>query len=157
MTPTDLRKQYNMSQREFAAYFGIPRRTVENWDSGTNQTRRGGQSAQKGNTTMKIIKIWRIHFPYAGVTFYAFSQNRADSTCDLFVKNYGDPVVDVVLVPVDPYVPVDASLDPSGLVERHDGVVFPYIDSDGVISDPHGYITIWKSRGWNGVVEEVIP
>lgn len=114
-------------------------------------------SAQKGNTTMKIIKIWRIHFPYAGVTFYAFSQNRADSTCDLFVKNYGDPVVDVVLVPVDPYVPVDASLDPSGLVERQDGVVFPYIDSDGVISDPHGYITIWKSRGWNGVAEEVIP
>lgn len=47
MTPTDLRKQYNMSQREFAAYFGIPRRTVENWDSGTNQTGRGGQSAQK--------------------------------------------------------------------------------------------------------------
>lgn len=37
MTPADLRKQYNMSQREFAAYFGIPRRTVENWDSGTNK------------------------------------------------------------------------------------------------------------------------
>lgn len=34
MTLTDLRKQYNMSQRAFAAYFGIPRRTVENWDAG---------------------------------------------------------------------------------------------------------------------------
>lgn len=34
MTLTDLRKKYAMSQREFAAYFGIPRRTVENWDAG---------------------------------------------------------------------------------------------------------------------------
>lgn len=34
MTLTDLRKKYYMSQRAFAAYFGIPRRTVENWDTG---------------------------------------------------------------------------------------------------------------------------
>lgn len=37
MTLKDLRQQYNMSQREFAAYFGIPRRTVENWDAGINK------------------------------------------------------------------------------------------------------------------------
>ena len=37
MTLTDLRNNYYMSIREFAAYFGIPRRTVENWDAGVNK------------------------------------------------------------------------------------------------------------------------
>lgn len=30
----ELRKAAGMSQRKFAEYFGIPRRTVEDWDSG---------------------------------------------------------------------------------------------------------------------------
>lgn len=30
----ELRKQTGMSQRAFAEYFGIPTRTVENWDGG---------------------------------------------------------------------------------------------------------------------------
>ena len=33
----ELRKATGMSQRKFASYFGIPRRTVENWDSGVNE------------------------------------------------------------------------------------------------------------------------
>lgn len=34
MTFKELRALSGMSQRKFATYFGIPRRTVENWDSG---------------------------------------------------------------------------------------------------------------------------
>lgn len=34
MTFKELRALSGMSQRKFAAYFGIPRRTIENWDSG---------------------------------------------------------------------------------------------------------------------------
>lgn len=30
----ELRQASGMSQRKFAAYFGIPRRTIEDWDSG---------------------------------------------------------------------------------------------------------------------------
>lgn len=37
MTITDLRKQYGMTQQQFADYFGIPKRTIENWDSGINK------------------------------------------------------------------------------------------------------------------------
>ena len=37
MTIADLRKQYGMTQQQFAVYFGIPKRTVENWDSGINK------------------------------------------------------------------------------------------------------------------------
>ncbi len=33
MTIRDLRAAAGMSQRVFAEYFGIPRRTVENWES----------------------------------------------------------------------------------------------------------------------------
>ena len=32
----ELRNRAGMSQRAFAEYFGIPRRTIENWDSGIN-------------------------------------------------------------------------------------------------------------------------
>jgi DNA-binding transcriptional regulator YiaG len=34
MTFKELRALSGMSQRKFASYFGIPRRTIENWDSG---------------------------------------------------------------------------------------------------------------------------
>lgn len=34
MTFKELRALSGMSQRKFAAYFGISRRTIENWDSG---------------------------------------------------------------------------------------------------------------------------
>lgn len=34
MTFKELRKLSGMSQRKYAEYFGIPRRTVEDWDSG---------------------------------------------------------------------------------------------------------------------------
>lgn len=33
----ELRKASGMSQRKYAEYFGIPRRTIENWDSGINE------------------------------------------------------------------------------------------------------------------------
>ena len=33
----ELRKATGMSQRKFASYFGIPRRTVEDWDSGISK------------------------------------------------------------------------------------------------------------------------
>ena len=36
MTFKELRALSGMSQRKFATYFGIPRRTVEDWDSGDN-------------------------------------------------------------------------------------------------------------------------
>ena len=31
-----LREAARMTQKQFAEYFGIPKRTVENWDSGTS-------------------------------------------------------------------------------------------------------------------------
>jgi DNA-binding transcriptional regulator YiaG len=34
MTFKELRALSGMSQRKFASYFHIPRRTIENWDSG---------------------------------------------------------------------------------------------------------------------------
>jgi DNA-binding transcriptional regulator YiaG len=34
MTFKELRKLSGMNQTEYAAYFGIPRRTVQNWDLG---------------------------------------------------------------------------------------------------------------------------
>lgn len=34
MTIKELRKAANMTQQQFAEYFGIPKRTVENWDAG---------------------------------------------------------------------------------------------------------------------------
>ena len=37
MTFKELRALSGMSQRKFAAYFGIPRRTIENWDSEINE------------------------------------------------------------------------------------------------------------------------
>lgn len=36
MTFKELRALSGMSQRKFAKYFGIPRRTIENWDSEIN-------------------------------------------------------------------------------------------------------------------------
>lgn len=37
MTFKDLRQQSGMTQKQFADYFGIPKRTVENWEAGVNQ------------------------------------------------------------------------------------------------------------------------
>ncbi len=37
MTFKELRQQSGMTQRQFAEYFGIPRRTIENWETGVNQ------------------------------------------------------------------------------------------------------------------------
>lgn len=37
MTFKELRKQSGMTQKQFAEYFGIPRRTLENWDAGANK------------------------------------------------------------------------------------------------------------------------
>jgi len=37
MTFKELRKQSGMTQQRFAEYFGIPKRTIENWDAGVNQ------------------------------------------------------------------------------------------------------------------------
>lgn len=34
MTVKDLRLKYGMTQREFAEFFGMPKRTVENWEYG---------------------------------------------------------------------------------------------------------------------------
>lgn len=106
---------------------------------------------------MKIIRIWRLHFPFSDETQYAFTQTQADAIRDLFTKNHGNPVVDIVLVPVDPYFPIDTSLDPSVLVEYQDGVMLPHIDSYGLMSDPHDYIPRWKAAGWDGTIEEVTP
>ena len=33
----DLRKSTGLSQKKFAAQYGIPSRTVENWEEGTNK------------------------------------------------------------------------------------------------------------------------
>ena len=35
-TVAELRAMTGLSQRKFAAWYGIPARTVENWESGTN-------------------------------------------------------------------------------------------------------------------------
>lgn len=37
MTFKELRRQSGMTQRQFAEYFGIPRRTIENWETEVNQ------------------------------------------------------------------------------------------------------------------------
>lgn len=37
LTIKDLREASGMTQKAFAEYFGIPKRTVENWDSRINQ------------------------------------------------------------------------------------------------------------------------
>jgi DNA-binding transcriptional regulator YiaG len=37
MTFKELRKLSGMTQRKYAEYFGIPRRTVEDWDSGKSK------------------------------------------------------------------------------------------------------------------------
>lgn len=37
MTIKELRQQAGMSQQKFSDYFGIPKRTIENWEAGTNQ------------------------------------------------------------------------------------------------------------------------
>ena len=33
----ELRQQSGMTQKEFAEYFEIPKRTIENWDEGVRQ------------------------------------------------------------------------------------------------------------------------
>lgn len=33
----ELRTQSRMSQKQFADYFGIPKRTIENWEAGVNK------------------------------------------------------------------------------------------------------------------------
>lgn len=105
---------------------------------------------------MKIIRIWRLRFSGSGETMYAFTHRKADSLCALFSGSHGEPVVDSILVPVDPYVPLDTSLDPSvRFVKRSKGVVFPSIDTDGNVSDPQEWIPRWKSAGWSGEVTEL--
>jgi len=37
MTYNELRKESGMNQTEFARYFNIPRRTVQNWDLGVRE------------------------------------------------------------------------------------------------------------------------
>ena len=37
MTFKELRKLSGMTQKQFTEYFGIPRRTLENWDAGANK------------------------------------------------------------------------------------------------------------------------
>ena len=37
MTFKELRQQSGMTQQQFAAYFGIPKRTIENWEAGVNK------------------------------------------------------------------------------------------------------------------------
>lgn len=37
MTFKELRVASGMSQREYAEYFGVPKRTVENWEAGVNK------------------------------------------------------------------------------------------------------------------------
>lgn len=106
---------------------------------------------------MRIIKIHRLRFPFSGETMYAFTQRKADSLCALFSGSHGEPVVDCILVPVDPYVPLDTSLDPSdSLVKKRKGFELPSVDTDGNVSDPNGYIPRWKAKGWNGDIEEEV-
>lgn len=37
MTVKELRKESGMTQQQFGAYFGIPKRTVQNWEAGVNK------------------------------------------------------------------------------------------------------------------------
>ena len=37
MNIKELRKRAGMTQKAFAEYFGIPHRTVQNWEGGQNQ------------------------------------------------------------------------------------------------------------------------
>jgi DNA-binding transcriptional regulator YiaG len=37
MTFKELRHQSGMTQQQFSEYFGIPRRTIENWEAGVNK------------------------------------------------------------------------------------------------------------------------
>ena len=37
MTIKELRTAYHMTQATFAAYFGIPKRTIENWEAGVRK------------------------------------------------------------------------------------------------------------------------
>lgn len=37
MTVRELREQTGLSQKAFGEYFGIPRRTVQNWETGANE------------------------------------------------------------------------------------------------------------------------
>ncbi len=37
MNIKELRKKAKMTQKAFAEYFGIPHRTVQNWEGGQNQ------------------------------------------------------------------------------------------------------------------------
>ena len=37
MSIKELRQQSGMSQGKFGDYFGIPRRTIQNWEAGINQ------------------------------------------------------------------------------------------------------------------------
>jgi DNA-binding transcriptional regulator YiaG len=37
MTFKELRKLSGMTQKQFYEYFGIPRRTLENWEAGANK------------------------------------------------------------------------------------------------------------------------
>lgn len=37
MTIKELRKASGMTQAQFAEFFNVPKRSVENWDSGTNK------------------------------------------------------------------------------------------------------------------------
>lgn len=37
MTFKELRKESGMKQKEFSEYFGIPLRTIENWERGENK------------------------------------------------------------------------------------------------------------------------
>ena len=37
MTFKELRNLSGMTQKEFSNYFSIPKRTIENWDSGTSK------------------------------------------------------------------------------------------------------------------------
>lgn len=37
MTFRELRRQSGMTQQQFADYFGIPKRTIENWDTGVRK------------------------------------------------------------------------------------------------------------------------
>lgn len=37
LTIKELRKQTGMTQKQFADYFGIPYRTIQNWEGGVNK------------------------------------------------------------------------------------------------------------------------
>ena len=37
MTVKELRKESGMTQQKFGEYFGIPKRTIQNWEAGVNK------------------------------------------------------------------------------------------------------------------------